>query len=41
MELAIIQALLLDETFMLVSEIIVIFEFFFREDFKQLPEDLV
>ena len=41
MELAVAQALLLDETFVLVPEIIVIFKFLLGEDFKQFPESLV
>jgi hypothetical protein len=41
MELAIAQALFLDETFVLVPKIIVIFKFFLGEDFKQFPPDLL
>ena len=41
MELAVAQALFLDETFVLVPKIIVIFKFFLGEDFKQFPPDLL
>jgi hypothetical protein len=41
MELTVAQALFLDETFVLVPEIIVVFEFLLRENFKQFPVGLV
>lgn len=39
MELAIAQAFLLNETVVLVPEIIIVFEFFLGEDFKKFRID--
>jgi hypothetical protein len=41
MKLAVAQALFLNESFMLVSEIVVILKFFLGEDFEQLPVGLM